>query len=347
MSNCGISDSGPSPVEDGAQQSIRNRHFAIRNALGWEFGMDVPMEVLRKLVPQSEDHSNQELNGRRQSYPFGEDIIVRPLDSQQQEVVDVPHRPCGGEQRFIVLGKAALRPAVEFMRALTLKFHERPELIVVDRVHQSFLRIAEAAEIFLRDIDPALLRVALDIPKNVRQLQRDTEVFCVLLRSFVMVPEDLGANEADRRGDAVAVQAQLVKRLVPVLHQVHLHALEQVEEMMDRDIEFLDDAHEPVQDGVSGVAMECTLQFVGPENQAPVFLLDVRLLVHDIVGIAAKRVDGLNRLPFRRREKENRQQEIALARCCKFRQDDINSVCRHGRLPYKRRNEQRGFVEHG
>ena len=63
-----------------------------RVASGWKLSTDVSVEVLWEFVAQAQNHGNKELDGRCQSDPLGENVIVCPFDSEEQQVVDIEDR---------------------------------------------------------------------------------------------------------------------------------------------------------------------------------------------------------------------------------------------------------------
>ena len=63
----------------------------------------------------------------------------------------------------------------------------------------------------------------------------------VLERLAVLVAEDLGGKQADHAGYAVAVELQALEVEVARLRQVHRHAVDDLEELLLRQAEALDD----------------------------------------------------------------------------------------------------------
>jgi len=293
------------------------------------------MEVLREFVPEAEDHRDEELDRRAEADTFREDIVVRPFNAEQQQVVDVSHGPRSSEQWLVLFCEATFCGAIVLMRTLAFEFHQRAELIVIDGVHQLLFGVPEPSKVLLRQIDPSLLRVGPDITQYVCQLERDAEIHGVLFRPFMMIPEHFGADEPNSGSGAVAILLKLPKRLVPVLHKVHLHSLQQIEEMVGRDVKFLDDTDKPVQNGKTGNTLEGQLQLIRPYEKAAVLLLDICFLIDNIVGVPAESVDGLDCLAFWRRKKEDWQQKVAFPRRSHLGKNYVNGVCCHRGLSYE------------
>ena len=179
------------------------RHLAhhkskIRNILGWKFRSDVSVKVLWKLVPQSQDHGNEEFDGRRQPDSFRKHIVVRPLDSQEQKVVDVPHSPRHGEERLIFLCEVFLGVAIEIVSALTFELHQRAEAIIIDRIQQILFGVSKSPKIFQGQVDTSLFGVGLDVAQDIRQLERNAKMNRVLFRRLVTIAKYLCTDQSDR-----------------------------------------------------------------------------------------------------------------------------------------------------
>jgi hypothetical protein len=102
-----------------------------RIASGWKLSTDVAVEVLREPIAQSQDHGDKEFDGRCQSDPLRENVIICPFDPEEQQVVDIPHCARHREERLVVLREVLLGFPIEVVRAFALKLHQGAETIVI------------------------------------------------------------------------------------------------------------------------------------------------------------------------------------------------------------------------
>ncbi len=200
--------------------------------------------------------------------------------------------------------------AVVRARPLGLEAHERDEALVVHRSEQILLAVAEAHEILMRNVDPPHLRVALHIAHDVGQLQRDAEIDRIPLRARPRRTEDPAAHESHRRGHMPAVPAQLLERRIARALEIHLHARDQIEEVGWGDVEAPCDCDQRAQQRRRRLPAEAAFQCTAPAREP--FALDLRgrLVVDDVVGAAAERVDRRDGLALRPRKQRERNEKV-------------------------------------
>ena len=86
----------------------------------------------------------------------------------------------------------------------------------------------ERGELALRQVDAAAGEVFFHVAQDVGQLHRAAEVGGVGQRAIVSAPEHRRHHQPDHPSHAVAVEIELFVGGVPGLHQVHLHAVDQL-----------------------------------------------------------------------------------------------------------------------
>ena len=99
----------------------------------------------------------------------------------------------------------------------------------------------EPVHVVHRQVHAALLQVHRHVTNDVRQLQRHPQVDGVIPGGLVAVAEDLHADEANRGGDAVTVLEQRLEVGIPVIREVHLHAVDQGFELEPWQVELPDE----------------------------------------------------------------------------------------------------------
>ena len=162
---------------------------------------------------------------------------------------------------------------------------------------------AEAREIFLRQVDPSVGEVDADVADDVGQLQREPEVERIVARPRVAAPEDLDADQSDRRGHATAVSGQLVEGRVTRSMQVHFDAIDEVVERLARQGELRHDRLEASALGRQGrVGPEDTVHLRSPVDHLRGRDRGVIRLVHRIVHRAAEIPHHADRLTLSRGE---------------------------------------------
>src|SRR5207247_6086710 len=137
-------------------------------------------------------------------------------------------------------------------RAYRLVGHQAHERLGVTSPLQIVDGDAERPEVFLRHIHAPGPGVGADVADDVRELECLAQLDRVLARAGVGVAEDLDAAEPDRRGDAVAVRVELLRRLVGDAVEVHLDAVDDRLECRARDRVGAYGGLEPERDRVVG-----------------------------------------------------------------------------------------------
>jgi hypothetical protein len=97
---------------------------------------------------------------------------------------------------------------------------------------------AETLEVVARQVDAPVRHVLGDIPKHVPDLERNTEVVGKHGAAYaVRAVEDAERQAADRACDTAAVPLELGERFVRGSMRIHLRAVDQVAERLERDRE--------------------------------------------------------------------------------------------------------------
>src|SRR3989442_630640 len=174
------------------------------------------------------------------------------LDLVEQGEVDPPHDLGRHERARVGRGKALPCDPVELPRAYRLVGHQAHERLGVTSPLQIVDGDAERPEVFLRHIHAPGPGVGADVADDVRELECLAQLDRVLARAGVRVAEDLDAAEPDRRGDAVAVRVELLRRLVGDAVEVHLDAVDDRLERRARDRVGAYGGLEPERDRVVG-----------------------------------------------------------------------------------------------
>src|SRR5581483_6622426 len=128
----------------------------------------------------------------------------------------------------------ALRLGVKATSARSLELHQAAELVAVHAAQDVVFRDAEAPEVLQGQINAAARGVLAHVADDVGELERDTQVLGVIASARIAVAEDFYADEADRRGHPVAVQAQLLEALVARAREIHLDAVDDFLEVTAR-----------------------------------------------------------------------------------------------------------------
>src|SRR5262249_52206912 len=150
------------------------------------------------------------------------------LDAVEQPHVDEAHR-LGGRERDAILGRERRRSSqIVSACPATLESHQGSDASRVVAAEDVVLAAVEAPQVLERQIDAAAAAVLRDVAQYVGELKGDAEVDRVVARARVAMAEDLDAEEADGRGDAVAVAVQLVEVVVAPAGEVGLDAGDEV-----------------------------------------------------------------------------------------------------------------------
>src|SRR5207245_7441262 len=105
-----------------------------------------------------------------------------------------------------------------------LELHQLNKALVVMPLYQLALGIMKPRQIFLRKIDPAIVHILPDVTDDVRHLQSQPQLDCVLFTALVAIPKNLDAHQADRAGDSIAINPELFESGVSQRAQVHFYA---------------------------------------------------------------------------------------------------------------------------
>ena len=92
-----------------------------------------------------------------------------------------------------------------------------------------------------RQINPAAFGVGADVTQDVGELQRLAEINGIIAARGILIAENLDAQQADNRGDAMAIEFELRESFIALDLQIHLATLDQFIEEREREPEFADD----------------------------------------------------------------------------------------------------------
>jgi hypothetical protein len=179
-----------------------------------------------------------------------------------------------------------------------------------------------AGEQVLREVHAAAGGVLGDVAEDVGVLQREAEVLGVAAGGVGLVAEDGDAQEADARGDAVAVQAQLGHVGVGGAVEVHRHAGDDLVEGVARVVEHRVGADEAAAEvGAGRVLVEVGVVVDAGDLGGPlvegaagvgVALGAGRAIVDDVVDDAAELVDLVEALALVGAEEQERELEVGV-----------------------------------
>ena len=155
---------------------------------------------------------------------------------------------------------------------------------------------AKLRQIFLRQIDAALLQIGLDVANDVGHLQRQAEVEGVLARARIAAAEHLDAHHADRRRHAAAIADQLIEGVVARAMQIHLDAVDEIVERLARQRERRDVRLEIAAPAASAAAPRQTAGRLprATSSLRPPAVAGSDRLIHRIVDGAAEIPDRAN-----------------------------------------------------
>src|SRR3989441_156559 len=162
------------------------------------------------------------------------------FDASQQPQIDGPHDLCGQEALPVGFGKETGRALKVQMGPRRLPPHERQEGRRALPPEELRFAVSAGGDLVQRDVDSPAQGVHLEVTEDVRELQGDAEVDGIVAAAGVAASEDRQTDETDGRGDAAAVDAQLVEVAVARLPQVHRHPVEEILERLPRNIEAAD-----------------------------------------------------------------------------------------------------------
>ena len=217
----------------------------------------------------------------------------------------------GGHDQAGALGLLVFRRqlgeglVVELAGAGGLEGHQLAEVVGVLGVEDLPGRHVEALQLVDRQVDATAAGVLAHVADDVGELEGKAEVVGVFERLAVGVAEDLGRQQADHAGHPVAVEVEGLPVEVAGLVEVHLHAVDDFEQLLHGQREALDDVLERLADRVLGLAAEHLAHLVAPPVELGLGDLQVVAFVHHVVDLAAEGVEGGDRLaPLGRQEHE-------------------------------------------
>ena len=107
---------------------------------------------------------------------------------------------------------------------------------------QNFVgRNAEFFQFILRQINSSPFGIRAHVAQNVGELERFAQVDGVTAARGILVAENLDAQEASHRSNAIAVKFKLLEVLVTLDLKIHFASLEQFVEQRERKAVFADD----------------------------------------------------------------------------------------------------------
>src|SRR5436309_4402596 len=159
--------------------------------------------------------------------------------------------------------------------------------------------VIEALEVFEREINPVPLQVFLDIPQNIGELKGNATGFSALLGSTVMKPENVNANESDRRGNVIAIAIEILKAPIAGSCQIHLRSINQLDKILGRDLKCPYSVVKRRQRGML-VAVSSNDLIEQFPTAYKFFLLigGASFVIADVVALPHKGIDGRKSLTF-------------------------------------------------
>mmetsp|Transcript_73752 Transcript_73752/g.190306 ORF Transcript_73752/g.190306 Transcript_73752/m.190306 type:complete len:883 (+) Transcript_73752:544-3192(+) len=197
------------------------------------------------------------------------------------------------------------------------------EALRIRRLHDVVLGNPELPQILERHVDSASARILADVPEDVGELEGETKIHGrldgVLLELLSEVLQAIEAqhrhgHEANGASHAVAVDLQLLKGLVPFLHQVHGHASDHVLEGTLDERELPD----TVGEGKVLPVVPILQHLLEREDSVEALLALVQVShgrvhgfrpIDELVGLAAPVVDGPDNALLIRRQELRAQEE--------------------------------------
>ena len=101
--------------------------------------------------------------------------------------------------------------------------HQLQEVFSALSFRQFSFRIVEPSQIFLWKINTPGLKIFPNIPNDVGHLQRKPEIDGVFPTAWIAITEDLYADQSNRAGDSVTINAKLFKSGISHDAQIHFH----------------------------------------------------------------------------------------------------------------------------
>src|SRR2546426_351031 len=226
------------------------------------------------------------------------------FDASQQPQIDGPHDLRSQETLPVGLGKEPGRALKVPVGTRRLPPHESQEGRRALPLEELRLAVTAGGDLVQRHVDSAAYGVRLEVAEDVRKLQGDAEVDGVVAAPYVAAPEDRQADETDGRGDAAAVDTQLVEVAVARLSQVHRDPVEEILERLPRNVVAADTGLKVAGHGEVGRAAVAAGNLLAIRVEIELRPRRVeRSLVRQIVDDPAERVHGQNPAPLVLRQK--------------------------------------------
>src|SRR5574343_1825789 len=127
------------------------------------------------------------------------------------------------------LGKGLL---VILLRPLVLEFHQGSEIVRITGVQNIGSRDVELLEFVHRNVDAATPGIFADIADDVGQLESHAKIVGVLLCLSILIAKDLGSQQSDNAGDAVAIERQALEIQISGLREIHLHTVDDLQQLL-------------------------------------------------------------------------------------------------------------------
>jgi hypothetical protein len=162
------------------------------------------------------------------------------LQAIEQAAINRAHRIRRSQPRAVLGGPQRPRALVEDARALGVAGEQQAQLVRHGIQRERLLADAEALQVFAREIHAARRRVLAHVAQHVRELHGDAHRLGVVERARVVEAQHAHDQEADCRGDPVAVLVELVEGLDRRAAQVRLDAEQEVLEGLARQVEARD-----------------------------------------------------------------------------------------------------------
>ena len=155
----------------------------------------------------------------------------------------------------------------------------------------------EALEFVHRQIDAPAPCIFADVADDVGQLEGHAEVVRVLQCLAVLETEDLCGEQANDAGDAVAIERQCLEVEVARLLQIHLHAVDDLQELLLWDGKLCNDGQQRLRYRMLRLAGIELGDFLPPPGELGARNLQVLALIDDVVDLPAKGVERGDRPP--------------------------------------------------
>ena len=110
--------------------------------------------------------------------------------------------------------------------------HKGSKAAVANSARKIVTGVAEAAQIFLRQVHAPTLDVLLQVAQDVGQLKSDAQLRGRLDSGGIAESPNVNARQAHNRRDLKAISFELGKSFVRALGLVHFHAVDRLEKIV-------------------------------------------------------------------------------------------------------------------